>query len=228
MAIITGDSEVSVSAEAAQRLAIFGFGSVQNLAVYNASDIDIVTSHYIGLDAAPMGTTLSIRLLHFATQGYHPVVGVTGAAVDGAAGAAQWQVARSVGPASGATPTPLQFQLPPELVESLRVQSQAVERANKRARPANPHLGRDSEDIEDEAFDIQGALRRAGLDNFDRPEHIHEKFYAAAKKACAKAHAKGRPWVSDKTTDLLHSFAPYPSDRFDPDPTKAQHAAKRN
>ena len=77
-------------------------------------------------------------------------------------------------------------------------------------------------------FDIVKALSEAGLPNSQRPEHVDKSAYAGATKSGKKFAAKGRPWILEKTTDVLHNFAPVSSKRFHLDPSKAQAIAKRN
>ena len=215
--IVCEETEESVAQAAVMRLAAFGFGSVQNLAVSNPEDIDLATKDYEELAGASTTVKLFIRRLHFATQVFHPA--------NETQGGGQGNTGDSSAPLNAAATTCAPF--PREVLDSLRLQNQALERANKKPRKSNPHLGQDDDQSDDDVFDITGALDDAGLHEFHRPEHIEQKLYGAAKQACKKAHRKGRPWVSEKTSDLLHGFVPNASDRFDPDPQRANRLSQR-
>ena len=215
--IVCEETEEGVAQEAVMRLAAFGFGSVQNLAVSNPEDIDLATKDYEELAGASTTVKLFIRRLHFATQVFHPA--------NETQGGGQGNTGDSSAPLNAAATTCAPF--PREVLDSLRLQNQALERANKKPRKSNTHLGQDDDQSDDDVFDITGALDDAGLHEFHRPEHIEQKLYGAAKQACKKAHRKGRPWVSEKTSDLLHGFVPNASDRFDPDPQRANRLSQR-
>ena len=154
MGILTDETEMQVAQDATQRLAAFGFGSVNNLSVYTKGDIDTVTAQYNCLEATPMATTLFMRRLHYSAQAYGPMAADQSLGATAASQPSEFAI--------GGAPHGLHVQFPPEVLEGLRTQCQAIERANKRAR-VNPHIGRDNEGSDDEEFDIQGALRKAGL-----------------------------------------------------------------
>ena len=77
-------------------------------------------------------------------------------------------------------------------------------------------------------IDITAELRRRGLPNFKRPEHVEIEFVSKMKRKADEAHRKGKPFISAATNNVLKHFGPRQSSRFSQDPEKAQQFLTRS
>ena len=152
-AIAGSHQETSDAFAVANRLAIFGVATPSAVAFIDEGRLELMCGAYTQVAALSMSEVILFkRIVRHAVREDQIAEEVTLASRR--ATAAGTNVGLGAGSASQATLPQLSasLALPEGLVDQFRLQSEALQRMGKPRRGRNPHLGRDGDSEEDDAF----------------------------------------------------------------------------